>query len=104
MGCGDSLRAILWRRFRERVTALLVARRVSPIPGPLAVDIELFPPDRRRRDIDNAIKSLLDAMQHGGADIDDSQIDDLHVRRGAVIPGGLSHVAIRRIAEDPSAN
>jgi hypothetical protein len=31
------------------------------------MSIIVHPPDRRRRDIDNVQKALLDALQHGGA-------------------------------------
>jgi hypothetical protein len=61
---------------------------VRPIAGRLAVTIDVHPPDRRRRDLDNALKALLDALQHGGAYHDDAQIDDLHIRRGACVSGG----------------
>jgi len=56
--------------------------------------IELFPPDRRRRDVDNAMKSLLDALAHGGAYHDDSQIARLTVQRRGVVPAGKVHVRL----------
>ena len=70
------------RAFRERVCSLLAARGVRPLSGPLAVRIRVHPPDARRRDIDNLPKSLLDALQHGGAYYDDSQIESLEIVRG----------------------
>ena len=76
------------RAFRQAVQAVLAARGVQPIAGRLAVTIDVHPPDQRRRDLDNALKALLDALQHGGAYHDDAQIDDLHIRRGACVPGG----------------
>lgn len=76
------------RTFRRAVHAALAERGVRPIAGRLAVTIDVHPPDRRRRDLDNALKALLDALQHGGAYHDDAQIDDLHIRRGACVPGG----------------
>lgn len=60
------------RRFRARVVAILAAMRVRPLAGDLAVEVEVYPPDRRRRDIDNVQKALLDALAHGGAYADDS--------------------------------
>lgn len=76
------------RAFRRSVQAALAARGVRPLAGRLAITIDLHPPDRRRRDLDNALKALLDALEHGGAYGDDAQIDDLHIRRGACLPGG----------------
>ena len=40
--------------------------------------------DKRRRDLDNLGKLMLDAMQDGGLYQDDSQIDDLRYIRGEV--------------------
>lgn len=49
----------------------------------LEVYIEAYPPDNRRRDLDNILKSLLDALQFGGIYEDDSQIDRIHIIRKA---------------------
>ncbi len=89
------------RRFRERVVAILAAKRLVPMTGPLKVEIDLYPPDSRRRDIDNVQKALLDALQHGGVYEDDSQIIDLHARKGEPKPAGMVRVTIRPI-EDSS--
>ena len=60
----------------------------------LSVSITLNPPDKRVRDIDNSIKSLLDAMCQAGLFDDDSQVDKLLVERGAIVKGGLCKVNI----------
>ena len=65
------------RAFRRKVCSALSAAGVKPASGPLAVGLELYPPDRRRRDIDNVQKPLLDALEKGGAYYDDSQIKKL---------------------------
>ena len=84
------------RAFRERVCSLLAARRIDPLDGPLAVQIEIFPPDHRRRDIDNLQKALLDALQHGGAYHDDSQIVSLCITKCEVVPDGRTLVTIEK--------
>ncbi len=48
---------------------------------PVSVEIEAHMPDLRRRDLDNLNKSLLDAITHSGLWRDDSQVDDLRIRR-----------------------
>ena len=42
---------------------------------------------RRRRDLDNILKSLLDSLTHAGVWEDDSQITDLRIRKGPHIAG-----------------
>ncbi len=83
------------REYRKRVAALLTGTK--PMVGPLSVSVEIHPPDRRRRDLDNCMKSLLDALQHGGAYEDDSQIARLLVERRDVMDGGKAVVAIDSI-------
>lgn len=75
------------RNYREAVRAYVAEGQTKPITGPVAVDIEAFFPDRRRRDLDNILKSLLDSLTHAGVWEDDSQIHDLRIRRGAHIAG-----------------
>lgn len=54
----------------------------------LQVEISLFPPDKRKRDLDNILKCLLDSLTHSGVYKDDSQIDILIVRRKEVVKNG----------------
>ncbi len=82
------------RVYRKRVCLALKDRVSQAITGPLRVRIDVHPPDRRRRDLDNAMKALLDALQHGGAYEDDSQIDHLDIRRGAVVSNGTVTVTL----------
>lgn len=64
------------------------------------VDIELRPPDRRKRDIDNHIKAVFDAITHAKLWGDDGQVDELTVRRGRVKRGGMATVLITEL--DPT--
>lgn len=82
------------RAYRAAVGAILAAARVRPLDGPLAIDIEIHPPNRRSYDLDNRLKSLLDALQHGGAFHDDSQIVRLSARKCPPVPGGMAIVRI----------
>jgi crossover junction endodeoxyribonuclease RusA len=76
------------RSFRSDVVRLLEQRGMTPLAGPLDVRLEVHPPDRRRRDLDNLHKSLLDALQHGGAYADDGQIDRIDTWRFDPVEGG----------------
>jgi Holliday junction resolvase RusA-like endonuclease len=82
------------RRFRSDVVRLLANRGMTPLAGPLDVRVEVHPPDRRRRDLDNLQKSLLDSLQHGGVYGDDSQIDRLDAWRFDPVEGGKVVVRI----------
>lgn len=52
------------------------------------VDVDLYPPDERRRDIDNSLKVVGDSLVHAHVIHDDSQIDILHVERKNIIKHG----------------
>jgi Holliday junction resolvase RusA-like endonuclease len=83
------------RRFRETVVAVLAGLRGRPLVGPLAVEVDIYPPDRRRRDLDNVLKALLDALEHGGAYADDGQIVRLEVTRREPVEGGKTVVRVK---------
>lgn len=83
------------QQFRTAVhIAVLQARANKKMAGRLAVDVQLHPADKRKRDIDNCLKSLLDALAHAGVYLDDSQIDRLTVTRKENVKGGKCLVVI----------
>lgn len=89
------------RAYREAVAWNVKAQlgAIKPTAARLAVEIEVFVPDRRRRDLDNLHKGLLDSLTHAGVWADDSQIDDLRIRRvrdekGDLIIAGMVKVVI----------
>lgn len=85
------------RAYRKAATDAIADQRVpcDGLGGPLQVELTAHPPDRRRRDLDNLQKALLDAVVAAGVIEDDSNIDDLRVTRGTVFPGGKVAVVIR---------
>ena len=86
------------RAYRQRVCAILRRAGIQPLDGTLAVGIDLYPPDRRTRDADNAQKALLDAMQHGGVYRDDAAIKKLlTIMRDQVVPGGKAIVCVMQL-------
>ena len=68
----------------ELVMEAAMVQRYLKQAGPLRVEIEAFPPDRRKRDLDNVLKSLLDSLTHAGVWEDDSQIQDLRIYRSTI--------------------
>lgn len=83
------------RRFRERVCAILAATSFRPFVGRLDVRVIVHPPDRRRRDIDNVQKALLDALEHAGVYQNDDQIVKLAIEKREPVSGGRTIVEIR---------
>jgi len=69
------------------------------ITGSVAVEIELYPPTRRRSDIDNFSKGVLDAITAAGLWLDDDQVDQLTINREPVTGGGLCVVRIRELGQ-----
>ena len=53
----------------------------EPLTGKLRVNMDLFLPDRRQRDVDNYSKAVLDALTHCRVWKDDSQIYQLHITK-----------------------
>lgn len=86
------------RRFQDAVVSLAWDRR-PPFAGRLRVEIEMRAPDLRNRDLDNFLKAPLDAMQKAGVYADDSQIDELTVRRGPLTDGGELVVLVTELPD-----
>lgn len=85
------------RAYREAVRAHVAEGQTKPIAGPVVVDIEAFMPDRRRRDLDNLLKGLLDSLTYAGVWQDDNQVVDLRIRKAGQI-GGMVKVQITEAA------
>ncbi len=73
-------------KYRELVIHLLSGK--PKLHGKIKLAMDAYPPDRRRRDIDNLFKSLFDAMTYAGIYDDDSQIKLLYARMLEPIENG----------------
>lgn len=94
---GPGVRVLLsraGREFKARATLELLAQRVPSFGARrVSVAIDAYPPDRRRRDLDNLLKLAGDALMPRVID-DDSQIDRLLFERRTIVPGGRIDVRI----------
>ncbi len=55
------------------------------VSGPACIEVRLWMPDNRRRDIDNAGgKAVLDCITHAGIWKDDCQVHDMRITRMGV--------------------
>ena len=85
------------KEFREAVFICVYNARKGTLNGRLHMEVYLYPPDKRKRDVDNVLKPLLDALEHAGLYENDSQIDKLCITRREVIPQGSCHIEISTI-------
>lgn len=89
----------------SRYRAVVLCYRLETLKNPrplktrLAVEVELWRPDRRKKgyDIDNFLKCLFDSFTYAGIWEDDEQVDCLLVhKRGVEAPGKIK-VTLREI-------
>ena len=60
----------------------------------LKLDVTFHFPNKQRRDIDNFLKATIDSLVKCGLCVDDEQFDELSVKRGEVIKGGLIKIIV----------
>ena len=92
------------REFKAAVADYVVEYKVPKLgDSKLRVSMVLFPRDKRKIDIDNRIKAVLDALQDAGVFNDDFQVDELSIVRGKTIKGGAIRVLIEQIETSGSS-
>src|SRR5215207_5026470 len=67
------------RVYRDEVFAAVTPVRPKLMTGPLDLEIEMYPPDNKRRDVDNILKATLDSLKYARVYKDDSQVKRLTV-------------------------
>lgn len=88
------------RKYHEQVKFRFQRSGQSKIEGPVSLYIDFYPPDRRKRDIDNQFKCLLDSLVSAGCIEDDSLIHELHAcKREPMPPDGMIYVKIARLRD-----
>ena len=63
----------------------------------LKLEVVFHYPTKRKYDIDNFLKSLLDSLVKNGLCLDDEQFDELHIKRGDVVKGGLIKIKVSEL-------
>ena len=90
--------AYITRSARGKAYRINVGRMIRGYPtldGDLHVSVIMFPPDKRRRDLDNFDgKALWDALTKAGVWKDDSQVKSRYSEWGEVVKGGKVFVKI----------
>ena len=75
-----SERGVIFRRDVMFLTAKAGLKQFSE-HSRLSIKIDVYPPDKRKRDLDNLLKATLDALQYAKIIFDDAQFDKLTVIR-----------------------
>ena len=86
------------REYKQAVAEYVSENNVPKFgDSKLKITMILQPKDKRKIDIDNRIKCVLDSLQEAGVFDDDFQVDHIEMIRGTQIKGGLLHVVIEEI-------
>ena len=85
------------RIYQEDVGVVLAIAERPKVTGRVGIYIVAYPPDKRRRDLDNLLKATLDSLQAGGVFEDDGQIDDLRIVRSSEQEKGFLAVRVWEI-------
>ena len=80
--------------FHRLIRGLVPAHKTA---SRLKLDVTFHFPNRQRRDIDNYLKATIDSLVKCGLCVDDEQFDELIVKRGAVVKGGLIKLKVMEI-------
>lgn len=85
------------RSYRKAVAdQVLIQRGAKHYEGNLHVVIEAWRPDKRKRDLDNLLKAVLDGLTHAGVWVDDSNIVDLRIYWAEHL-GGMLKVKVSEV-------
>jgi len=77
--------------------AVLISGCRRNMLGELQMSILAYPPDMRRRDLDNVLKGVLDSLQKCGVYGDDFQIAKLSIERRRASKPGRLEISIQEI-------
>lgn len=87
------------REYYEDMSYIVDRLAIEKFTGRLKITLNVYEPDKRRRDINNLTKSLFDALERCRVYDNDHQIDETHIFRRECKEGGEIHVEIVEIAE-----
>jgi len=83
------------KQFRAQVAEAIVEQLPDVfITDRMLVEVILYMPDKRKRDLGNYDKALMDAITEGGLWEDDELIDQQFFYRGCLTKGGQTYMRI----------
>ncbi len=90
------------RDYKSWVKDIALFYKRPILNGRLAICIDVYPPDKRARDLDNLLKITLDSLESAKFFENDSQIDKIIMERKEREKGGKITVTIKEITENDS--
>lgn len=97
---------VLISREGRRYRMMCVSRLGGVFPkleGKVKLTGEFYPPDARKRDLDNVLKCMIDSLVHAGLMRDDSQIKHIDVQMMSPIPPeGAVYIKLEEISKRKS--
>lgn len=97
---------VLISREGRRYRMMCVSRLGGVFPrfeGKVKLTGEFYPPDARKRDLDNVLKCMIDSLVHAGLMRDDSQIKHIDVQMmSPVPPEGAVYIKLEEISKRKS--
>ena len=79
---------------RPALCIMFVLISCSSLQFGAAFAVTLFPPDRRRYDLDNRLKAVLDSLTEASVWEDDRHVKIIHLEEGGIVKGGACRVCI----------
>ena len=76
------------KAYQQAVSLAVKMAKVPPFTSKVMLKVDMYPPDNRKRDIDNIFKALLDGLTKSGIIADDSLIYKLVAEKHEAIKGG----------------
>lgn len=83
--------------FRAEVLRYKLINKINTFTGRVSMEVELWAPDRRKRDIDNPLKCLFDAMTYAKIWEDDEIVDCLLMHKRGVESPGKCVITLREL-------
>ncbi|MCR1838439.1 RusA family crossover junction endodeoxyribonuclease [Pasteurella caecimuris] len=76
---------------------VFLAKNTKKFTGKVALNVEIYPPDNRKRDIDNIFKALFDSLTYAGVISDDSLINKLTAEKFSPVKDGKVVIKIKEL-------
>jgi len=84
------------RAYQKEVWALCAQQKIKMLRGTVSITIQAYPPDRRKRDLDNLFKMILDSLQKAFIIEEDSLVYHLAITKHAPMSPGRVEINLEK--------